>query len=171
MCGRGSDSKSSSSSTRKPCSPTSASTLRGIPGQTGSTMRSWPTLAALVGLLTASGTAAQSADESPLLSAANSSLLWGTYRPGLYFGLKPRIPDSLLTGLVWFGAHDWQSYARQSLLPPPDPHFGRLLTSYTRTQTRGMNAISETACSTATWSTTDGAQQRRSSGTRSTMSS
>lgn len=74
-------------------------------------MRPWPKLAALVGLLAASGTAAQSADESPLLSAANSSLLWGTYRPGLYFGLKARIPDSLLTGLVWFGAHDWQSYA------------------------------------------------------------
>ncbi|PAK71649.1 hypothetical protein B8W95_13500, partial [Staphylococcus pasteuri] len=78
----------------------------------------WPKLAALVGLLSASGAAAQSADESPLLAAANSSLLWGTYRPGLYFGLKARIPDSLLTGLVWFGAHDWQSYARQSSLLP-----------------------------------------------------
>lgn len=107
-----------SSSTRKTCSPTSASTLSGSSVQAGSTMRPWPKLAALVGLLAASGTAAQSADESPLLSAANSSLLWGTYRPGLYFGLKARIPDSLLTGLVWFGAHDWQSYARQSNLYP-----------------------------------------------------
>jgi mannosyl-oligosaccharide glucosidase len=45
------------------------------------------------------------------LSFANSTdtLLWGAYRPGLYFGLRPRLPQSLLTGLVWFGTQDFGS--------------------------------------------------------------
>ena len=29
------------------------------------------------------------------------SLLWGPYRPNLYFGIRPRIPQSLLMGLMW----------------------------------------------------------------------
>lgn len=33
--------------------------------------------------------------------ASNGSLLWGPYRPNLYFGVRPRIPQSLLTGLMW----------------------------------------------------------------------
>ncbi|KAI0124410.1 glycoside hydrolase family 63 protein [Xylariales sp. AK1849] len=31
----------------------------------------------------------------------NQSLLWGPYRPNLYFGIRPRIPKSLMTGLMW----------------------------------------------------------------------
>lgn len=31
----------------------------------------------------------------------NQSLLWGPYRPNLYFGVRPRIPKSLATGLLW----------------------------------------------------------------------
>lgn len=27
---------------------------------------------------------------------------WGTYRPGVYFGLKTRDPKSLVTGLMWY---------------------------------------------------------------------
>lgn len=27
---------------------------------------------------------------------------WGSYRPGSYFGLKTRDPDSLVMGLMWF---------------------------------------------------------------------
>jgi len=27
---------------------------------------------------------------------------WGSYRPGVYFGLKTRDPESLLAGLMWF---------------------------------------------------------------------
>lgn len=30
-----------------------------------------------------------------------SSLLWGTYRPGSYFGLRTRLPHSLIAGLMW----------------------------------------------------------------------
>ncbi|KAG6861740.1 hypothetical protein C0995_012745 [Termitomyces sp. Mi166 len=40
------------------------------------------------------------------------TFLWGPYRPNLYFGLRPRIPNSLMTGLMWFGTHDYQSISR-----------------------------------------------------------
>ena len=43
------------------------------------------------------------------------ALLWGPYRPNLYFGLRPRLPQSLMTGLMWFGTHDYQSISRQCL--------------------------------------------------------
>ena len=28
-------------------------------------------------------------------------LFWGSYRPGLYFGMKTRSPSNLLFGLMW----------------------------------------------------------------------
>jgi len=31
----------------------------------------------------------------------NQSLLWGPYRPNLYFGVRPRIPQSLSASLMW----------------------------------------------------------------------
>lgn len=31
----------------------------------------------------------------------NDSLLWGPYRPNLYFGVRPRLPHSLMAGLMW----------------------------------------------------------------------
>ncbi|KAG1883181.1 glycoside hydrolase [Suillus subluteus] len=40
------------------------------------------------------------------------NLLWGAYRPNLYFGLRPRLPQSLMTGLVWFGTQNYQSIAK-----------------------------------------------------------
>ncbi|KAF9484872.1 glycoside hydrolase [Pholiota conissans] len=42
----------------------------------------------------------------------NNTLLWGAYRPNLYFGLRPRIPQSLMTGLMWFGTEDYQSISK-----------------------------------------------------------
>jgi len=30
------------------------------------------------------------------------AMLWGSYRSGLYFGMRTRSPQSLLTGLMWF---------------------------------------------------------------------
>ena len=41
--------------------------------------------------------------------------LWGPYRPNLYFGLRPRIPQSLMTGLVWFGTQNYQAMPSQSV--------------------------------------------------------
>ncbi|KAL1960023.1 hypothetical protein VTO42DRAFT_195 [Malbranchea cinnamomea] len=40
---------------------------------------------------------------------SNRSLLWGPYRSNLYFGVRPRIPRSLLTGLLWAKVEDFQS--------------------------------------------------------------
>ncbi|KAJ1806998.1 Processing alpha glucosidase I, partial [Coemansia sp. RSA 2599] len=41
----------------------------------------------------------------------DSELLWGTYRPNLYFGTRPRLPNTLLSGLMWFGLDEtnWQN--------------------------------------------------------------
>jgi hypothetical protein len=40
-------------------------------------------------------------EDFQVVETSNSSLLWGPYRPNLYFGVRPRIPQSLLTGLMW----------------------------------------------------------------------
>ena len=44
-------------------------------------------------------------DVSTLIKAVskanNESLLWGPYKPNLYFGVHPRIPKSLVAGLMW----------------------------------------------------------------------
>ncbi|KAF8968399.1 glycoside hydrolase [Flammula alnicola] len=47
-----------------------------------------------------------------LSQSTNDTLLWGAYRPNLYFGLRPRIPQSLMTGLMWFGTQDYQSIGK-----------------------------------------------------------
>ncbi|KAK0727287.1 glycoside hydrolase [Lasiosphaeria miniovina] len=63
--------------------------------------------------------AAATGDESILNSEVgrqnNESLLWGPYRPNLYFGVRPRIPKSLMTGLMWGKVEtytDLQNYVR-----------------------------------------------------------
>jgi len=43
----------------------------------------------------------QSILNSEIARQNNQSLLWGPYRPNLYFGVRPRIPESLMTGLMW----------------------------------------------------------------------
>ncbi|GAA5872836.1 hypothetical protein JCM8547_005716 [Rhodosporidiobolus lusitaniae] len=60
----------------------------------------------------ASPSAPVDGEYSAALSAANSSLLWGTWRPGLYAGMKARLPQSLQTGMMWWGALDWQSFSQ-----------------------------------------------------------
>ncbi len=64
----------------------------------------------------------------------SSSLLWGTYRPNLYFGLRPRLPQSLMTGLVWFGTQDYQSFT--SAPPFNDKSTMPFLTSFHRSTPR-----------------------------------
>lgn len=41
--------------------------------------------------------------------ATNDSLLWGPYKPNLYFGVRPRIPKSLTGGLLWTRVEDYTS--------------------------------------------------------------
>ncbi|KAJ5936086.1 mannosyl-oligosaccharide glucosidase [Penicillium verhagenii] len=39
--------------------------------------------------------------------ANNESLLWGPYKPNLYFGVRPRIANSLAAGLLWGKVDDF----------------------------------------------------------------
>lgn len=43
---------------------------------------------------------------------SNNSLLWGPYRSALYFGIRPRLPRSLLSGLMWFTMSDYQGVGK-----------------------------------------------------------
>lgn len=52
--------------------------------------------------------------EVPILAkelgrASNESLLWGPYRPNLYFGVRPRLPKSLIMGLMWANVDEFQN--------------------------------------------------------------
>jgi mannosyl-oligosaccharide glucosidase len=49
-------------------------------------------------------------------SSSSDSPIWGAYRPNLYFGLRPRLPQSLMTGLIWFGTQDYHSVTSMSFL-------------------------------------------------------
>jgi mannosyl-oligosaccharide glucosidase len=46
---------------------------------------------------------------------ANQSLLWGPYRPNLYFGVRPRIPKSLMGGLMWSKVDNFQDVQNSKL--------------------------------------------------------
>lgn len=37
----------------------------------------------------------------------NQSLLWGPYRPNLYFGVRPRVPNSIMAALMWSRVDDY----------------------------------------------------------------
>nr|POE76652.1 putative mannosyl-oligosaccharide glucosidase [Quercus suber] len=59
-------------------------------------------------LLVASLASAQEGS-SVFSRASNDSLLWGPYRPNLYFGVRPRLPKSVTTGLLWARVEDFNS--------------------------------------------------------------
>lgn len=63
------------------------------------------------------GLCSAAVDDSWALS--NDSLLWGPYRPNLYFGLQPRIANSLLTGLMWSNADDAPNTLQSMYRPEP----------------------------------------------------
>ena len=52
---------------------------------------------------------AANTDTVEIEKTSNASLLWGPYRPNLYFGVRPRLPNSLVTGLMWSRVEDYQS--------------------------------------------------------------
>ncbi|KAK4669782.1 Processing alpha glucosidase I [Podospora pseudopauciseta] len=82
----------------------------------------WRRLLAATALLTSTTTVTATTDaaapsnndesilHSELASQQNSSLLWGPYRPNLYFGVRPRIPKSLMTGLMWGKVESFQDF-------------------------------------------------------------
>lgn len=43
---------------------------------------------------------------------SRDSLLWGPYRSGHYLGIRPRLPHSLLSGLMWFNVDDHSSISQ-----------------------------------------------------------
>jgi hypothetical protein len=47
--------------------------------------------------------------------AQNQSLLWGAYRPNLYFGVRPRIAKSLMGGLMWSKVDNFQDVQHSKL--------------------------------------------------------
>ena len=52
---------------------------------------------------------ALASDQIPLTTSTdNDTLLWGPYRPNLYFGVRPRLPNSILTGLAWANADTFE---------------------------------------------------------------
>ncbi len=63
-------------------------------------------LLALFSLVFGGDTTQQVLTENAKVS--NESLLWGPYRPNLYFGVRPRIPKSLMTGLIWAKVDSFQ---------------------------------------------------------------
>ena len=66
---------------------------------------------ALLGVLLASSSTvfATDTDISTLERASNNSLLWGPYRPNLYFGVRPRVPESLSLGLLWAKVEEYNT--------------------------------------------------------------
>src|SRR5437763_16968834 len=52
-------------------------------------------------------------------AATTSSLLWGPYRPNLYFGVRPRIPQSLLMGLMWAKVDNFATVQNSGLQRTP----------------------------------------------------
>ena len=62
-------------------------------------------------VLAAGAVSALEEDEDVLSSelgrANNQSLFWGPYRPNLYFGVRPRVPESLSTALLWANVDDY----------------------------------------------------------------
>lgn len=45
-------------------------------------------------------------------AALDRSLIWGTYRPQVYFGIRAAEPESFLSGLVWFAPHRPDSFTK-----------------------------------------------------------
>lgn len=72
-------------------------------------MASW-VVSTAVALLPLLSSVAQAEDAASVFSkASNDTLLWGPYRPNLYFGVRPRLPKSVLTGLLWGQVDDYQT--------------------------------------------------------------
>jgi len=63
-------------------------------------------------------------NSSTIAFVEDPALLWSTYTPQLYFGIKPRLPKSITSGLLWFGLNDWEGLQRElASTPSPLPSF------------------------------------------------
>lgn len=66
----------------------------------------------------ANGAEEGTASTTEIEKALNQSLLWGPYRPNLYFGVRPRIPKSLMTGLLWARVEDFTTVQHSTFKVP-----------------------------------------------------
>ena len=46
---------------------------------------------------------------------SDQSLFWGPYKPNLYFGVRPRVPQGLWTGLIWGGVNTFEGVPKGRL--------------------------------------------------------
>lgn len=49
----------------------------------------------------------------------NDTLLWGPYKPNLYFGVRSRTPKSLNMGLLWAKLDNYNEVQHRELTGPP----------------------------------------------------
>ncbi|KAJ6201774.1 glycoside hydrolase [Bipolaris maydis] len=68
---------------------------------------------ALLALVLASVSPTSAVDENP--STNTQSLLWGPYRPNIYLGLRPRVPKSVIAGLMWARLEDVRTTLRHNV--------------------------------------------------------
>lgn len=59
--------------------------------------------------VTAKGTEDDATSGKPI---GDPSLIWGTYRPQLYFGVRAALPESFLSGLLWFSPKRLESFLK-----------------------------------------------------------
>ncbi|OBS21312.1 hypothetical protein FPOA_07650 [Fusarium poae] len=67
----------------------------------------WVSIAALI-LGASAADEASSVLTTEIGRQNNQSLFWGPYKSNLYFGVRPRTPDGLWTGLMWAKVDDYQ---------------------------------------------------------------
>ena len=68
-------------------------------------------------VLALGASAADDTDASSVLTAEigrqnNASLFWGPYKPNLYFGVRPRTPNALWTGLMWGKVNNYDDVSK-----------------------------------------------------------
>lgn len=68
----------------------------------------WVSAAALVLGASATEGGASSVLTTEIGRQNNQSLFWGPYKSNLYFGVRPRTPDALWTGLMWGRVDDYR---------------------------------------------------------------
>lgn len=46
---------------------------------------------------------------NPAAQKNNQTMFWGPYKPNVYFGIRPRLPEGLWTSLMWANVNGFES--------------------------------------------------------------
>lgn len=49
------------------------------------------------------------AAHNPAAQTDNRTMLWGPYKPNVYFGVRPRLPEGLWSSLMWANVNGFES--------------------------------------------------------------